>query len=233
MSGPSIHEETVAIVSGAAGALGRAIVAALRERGIRVVAVDRTVDDADQPDPGLTWESADVTDAAGVDELFERTMREQGRLDVVVHTVGAFRSGAIVDAAEDDWQLLLDVNLTGAWWISRAAARVMQAAGHGSIVHIGARNGIEALPGAAAYGVTKAALVHLTRVLDSELRRSGVRVNAVVPGVIDTPANRAVLSPETMQRAVAPEAIAKVIAFLVSDEAAPVSGAVIPVYGTA
>ena len=102
-----------------------------------------------------------------------------------------------------------------------------------AIVHVGARNGIEALPGAAAYSVTKAALVHLTRILDSELRPFGVRANAVVPGVIDTPANRAVLSPETMQHAVTPEAIATVIAFLVSDDAAPVSGAVIPVYGTA
>lgn len=232
MGGAGDASGSVAVVSGAAGALGRAIVTALLEQGTGVVAVDRSPDALAELDPAVTRETADVTDASSVDMLFKRVLHERGRVDVVVHTVGAFRSGSIVDSTDDDWQSLLDVNLSGAWWMSRAAARVMQPAARGSIVHVAARNGIDALPGAAAYGVTKAGLVHLTRVLDSELRRSGVRVNAVVPGVIDTPANRAALSAETMQHAVAPDAIAKVIAFLASDDAAPVSGAVIPVYGT-
>lgn len=219
----------VAVVSGAAGALGSAIVAELLARGMTVVAVDRRIDG--NAEPGLTWHEVDVSDPTGVDALLKRVVDDHGRLDVVVHTVGTFRPGAAVDAAEEDWQLLLDVNLTGAWWVSRAAARVMKDAGRGSIVHIGARNGVEPTPGAAAYGVTKGALIHLVRVLDSELRKAGVRVNAVVPGVIDTPANRAVLSEQTMARAVSPAAIAKVIAFLVGDDAEPVSGAVIPVYG--
>lgn len=232
MSDRSVGRGDVAVVSGAAGALGRAIVAALRARDACVIAVDRVADDMAELDANVRREVADVTAASSVDDLFKRVVHEHGRVDVVVHTVGAFRPGGIVDSTEDDWQLLVDVNLSGAWWMSRAAARVMQPAGRGSIVHVGARNGVDALPGAAAYGVTKAALVHLTRVLDSELRGSGVRVNAVLPGVIDTPANRAVLSAETMKRAVSPDAIAKVIAFLAGDDAAPVSGAVIPVYGT-
>jgi len=229
---PSALESTVSVVTGAAGGLGRAVVGALLARGDRVVAVDRIVGDAGEQ-PGLSWESADLTDAASVDELFARIIQDHGRMDVVVHTVGAFRGASIGESAQDDWPFLLDLNLTAAWWVSRAAARTMQPAGRGSIVHIGARNGVEALSGSAAYGVTKAALIHLTRVLDSELRRSGVRANAVVPGLIDTPANRAALSPETMARAVSPEAIAKVIAFLTGEDAAPVTGAVIPVYGTA
>lgn len=220
----------VAIVSGAAGVLGRAIVTELRACGARVIAVDRTTDG--DGDLDVRRETADVTDATSVDDLFNRVIQEHGRIDVVVHSVGAFRAGGIVDSSEEDWQLMVDLNLTGAWWMSRAAARVMQQAGSGSIVHIGARNSVEALPGAAAYGVTKAALAHLTRVLDSELRGSGVRVNAVLPGVIDTPANRTALSTGAMRRAVSPQAIAKVIAFLASEDAAPVSGAVIPVYGT-
>ncbi len=83
----------------------------------------------------------------------------------------------------------------------------------------------------AAYGISKAALVHLTRILDIELRPHGIRVNAVAPQLLDTPANRAIFPPEVLAHAVAPEAIAGVIAFLVSDAAAPVSGAILPAYG--
>jgi NAD(P)-dependent dehydrogenase (short-subunit alcohol dehydrogenase family) len=83
----------------------------------------------------------------------------------------------------------------------------------------------------AAYSVSKAALVHLTRILDVELRPQGIRVNAVAPQLLDTPTNRTLFPPETLTHAVAPEAIAEVIAFLVSDAAAPVSGAILPAYG--
>jgi NAD(P)-dependent dehydrogenase (short-subunit alcohol dehydrogenase family) len=98
-------------------------------------------------------------------------------------------------------------------------------------VHIAARPAIEATGGMAAYSASKAALVHLTRVLDIELRPLGIRVNAVAPQLIDTASNRAAFPNEVMAHAVKPEAIAAVIAFLVSDAAAPVSGAILPAYG--
>ena len=98
-------------------------------------------------------------------------------------------------------------------------------------MHVAARPGIEPTSGMAAYSVSKAALVHLTRILDIELRPHGIRVNAVAPQLLDTPRNRAMFPAEVMAHAVAPEAIAGVIAFLVSDAAAPVSGAILPAYG--
>jgi NAD(P)-dependent dehydrogenase (short-subunit alcohol dehydrogenase family) len=107
----------------------------------------------------------------------------------------------------------------------------MQQQGSGAIVHVAARPGIEPSGGMAAYSVSKAALVHLTRTLDIELRPHGIRVNAVAPQLIDTPSNRSSFPDEVMAHAVAPEAIAGVIAFLVSDTAAPVSGAILPAYG--
>jgi len=107
----------------------------------------------------------------------------------------------------------------------------MQRQGSGAIVHVSARPGIEPAGGMAAYRASKAALVHLTRILDIELRPHGIRVNAVAPELLDTPANRATFPAEMMAQAVAPEAIADAIAFLVSDTAAPVSGAVLPAYG--
>jgi NAD(P)-dependent dehydrogenase (short-subunit alcohol dehydrogenase family) len=106
----------------------------------------------------------------------------------------------------------------------------MRQQGSGAIVHVAARPGIEPTGGMAAYSASKAALVHLTRILDIELRPHGIRVNAVAPQLLDTPAYRATFPAEVMARAVAPEAIADVIAFLVSDAAAPVSGAILPAY---
>jgi NAD(P)-dependent dehydrogenase (short-subunit alcohol dehydrogenase family) len=107
----------------------------------------------------------------------------------------------------------------------------MRQQGSGAIVHVTARPGLEPSGGMAAYSVSKAALVHLTRILDIELRPQGIRVNAVAPQLLDTPTNRAIFPAEAIVHAVAPEAIADVIAFLVSDAAAPVSGAILPAYG--
>jgi NAD(P)-dependent dehydrogenase (short-subunit alcohol dehydrogenase family) len=107
----------------------------------------------------------------------------------------------------------------------------MRQQGSGAIVHVAARPGIEPTGGMAAYSASKAALVHLTRILDLELRPHGIRVNAVAPQLLDTPTNQTIFPAEVLKHAVAPEAIAGVIAFLVSDAAAPVSGAILPAYG--
>jgi NAD(P)-dependent dehydrogenase (short-subunit alcohol dehydrogenase family) len=125
----------------------------------------------------------------------------------------------------------MDVNLGPALWLTQAVAPHMQQKGSGVIVHIAARQGLEPTAGAVAYGVSKAALVHLTRTLDLELRPHGIRVNAVVPQLIATEKNKALVPPEFMAGAVEPEAIADVIAFLVSDVAAPVNGAMVLAYG--
>ena len=125
----------------------------------------------------------------------------------------------------------MDVNLGTALWLTQAVAPHMRQKGSGVIVHTAARQGVEPLPGTAAYGVTKAALVHLTRILDVELRPHGIRVNAVLPQLMATEKNKAILPPEMLPGAVEPAAIADVITFLVSEASAPVSGAVVPAYG--
>jgi NAD(P)-dependent dehydrogenase (short-subunit alcohol dehydrogenase family) len=107
----------------------------------------------------------------------------------------------------------------------------MRQQGSGAIVHVVARPGSSRPAAWGAYSVSKAALVHLTRILDIKLRPQGIRVNAVAPQLLDTPRNRAMFPAEVMAHAVAPEAIAGVIAFLVSDAAAAVSGATVPAYG--
>ena len=221
----------VAIVAGAGGGLGGPMTAALAASGLTVVAVDRNEHALrDLPD-SVRREVADTTDPAAAKSLIDRIADEVGPPDVLVNTIGTFRPGDALSTTPDTLRLMIDVNLGPALWLSQAVAPHMQRQGSGAIVHLAARQGLEPAGGMAAYGVSKAALVNLTRILDIELRPHGIRVNAVAPQLLDTPANRAIFPPEVLAHAVAPEAIAGVIAFLVSDAAAPVSGAILPAYG--
>jgi NAD(P)-dependent dehydrogenase (short-subunit alcohol dehydrogenase family) len=221
----------VAIVAGAGGALGHATTVTLAARGLTVVAVDRTEHALRELPDHVSREVADTTDPAAVKSLIDRIASEVGPPDVLVNTIGTFRLGDTLSTTPDTLRLMIDVNLGPALWLSQAVAPHMRQQGSGAIVHVTARPGIEPSGGMAAYAASKAALVHLTRILDIELRPDGIRVNAVAPQLLDTPANRATFPAEALAHAVAPEAIAGVIAFLVSDAAAPVSGAILPAYG--
>jgi NAD(P)-dependent dehydrogenase (short-subunit alcohol dehydrogenase family) len=221
----------VAIVAGAGGALGHATTAALAASGLTVVAADRNEHALRDLPGGVRPEVADTTDPSAVKSLVDRIAGEVGPPDVLVNTIGTFRTGDALTTTPETLQLMIDVNLGPALWLSQAVAPHMQRQGSGVIVHVTARPGIEPTGGMAAYGVSKAALVHLTRILDLELRPHGIRVNAVAPQLLDTPTNQTIFPAEVLKHAVAPEAIAGVIAFLVSDAAAPVSGAVLPAYG--
>jgi NAD(P)-dependent dehydrogenase (short-subunit alcohol dehydrogenase family) len=221
----------VAIVAGAGGALGRATAATLAASGLTVVAVDRNERALRELPDGARTEVADTTDPTAVKGLIDRIAGEVGPPDVLVNTLGTFRPGDALAATPETLRLMIDVNLGPALWLSQAVAPYMQQRGSGAIVHVAARPGIEPTGGMAAYSVSKAALVHLTRILDIELRPRGIRVNAVAPQLLDTPTNQTIFPAEVLKHAVAPEAIAGVIAFLVSDAAAPVSGAVLPAYG--
>ena len=221
----------VAIVAGAGGALGHATAATLAGRGLTVVAVDRNEQALRELPDGIRPEVADTTDPAAAKSLIDRIAGQLGPPDVLVNTIGTFRPGDALAATPETLRFMIDVNLGPALWLSQAVAPHMQRQGSGSIVHVAARPGIEPTGGMAAYSVSKAALVHLTRILDVELRPHGIRVNAVAPQLLDTPENRATFPAEVMKHTVTPEAMAGVIAFLVSDAAAPVSGAVLPAYG--
>jgi NAD(P)-dependent dehydrogenase (short-subunit alcohol dehydrogenase family) len=221
----------MAIVAGAGGALGHATAAALAASGLTVVAVDRNEHALRELPGSIRPEVADTTDPAAAKSLIDRIAGEVGPPDVLVNTIGAFRPGDALATTPETLQLMIDVNLGPALWLSQAVAPHMRHQGSGAIVHVAARPGIEPSAGMAAYAVSKAVLVHLTRILDIELRPHGIRVNAVAPQLLDTPANRATFPAEVMAHAAAPDAIAGVIAFLISDAAAPVSGAILPAYG--
>jgi len=244
----------LAVIMGATGGLGT-IVDAFASRGDRVIAVARSRSDVSQlaskyttsPSPsgggqgggGVTGDTADLTSRLEVDELWER-IDGVGVPRWVVNATGGYRAGKVVDSTPDDFTFMMDLNLGSAWWSCRAAARRMQRVTSpsssgggqgGAIVNVSSRSGLVAEPGAAAYAVAKAGVITLTEVLAAELKTSGVRVNVVVPALIDTPVNRQALPEKVMQKAVAPAEIAAVIAYLCSDAAMAITGAAIPVYG--
>jgi NAD(P)-dependent dehydrogenase (short-subunit alcohol dehydrogenase family) len=223
----------VAIVAGAGGALGQATTAILAASGLTVVAVDRGGDMLRELPEGVRREVGNATDPAATKSLIDRIADEVGPPDVLVNTIGAFLPGDALSTAPETLRVMIDVNLGPALWLTQAVAPYMRQLGSGVIVHVAAGAGLEPFGGMAAYATSKAALVHLTRVLDVELRPQGIRVNAVAPQLLDTPDNRGVFPAAVMKKAVAPEAIGNVIAFLISDAAAPVSGAVLPAYGGA
>ncbi len=223
---------SVAIVAGAGGALGRAVAVGLAGRGLSVVAVDRNETGLKRVPNGIRREVADATDPAGAAAVVELIVAEVGAPSVLVNTIGAFALDDLGAATPEALTRMMAVNVGAALWLSQAVAPHMREQGSGSIVHVAARNGLDASAGTLTYSLGKAALVHLVRILDTELRPSGIRVNAVAPRLIDSPYARASFPPEVWQHAVAPEAIADVIVALALDGTAPVSGAILPTYGS-
>jgi NAD(P)-dependent dehydrogenase (short-subunit alcohol dehydrogenase family) len=218
-----------AVVAGGSGALGQAVVAELRGRGWAVTVLDR------HPHPevaadGVGYVQADLLDqdsaaeaVAGIEDL-----------GAVVDLVGGFAMGPRVGDAElEDFEFMLRLNLVPAFNLARAAMPRLASRGGGAFACVSARAALEPFAGAAGYITAKAAVLAFARALDAEYRADGVRANAVLPSVIDTPANREAMPGSDWSRWVAPAEIARVIAFLCSDEAAPTSGAAVPVYGRA
>jgi NAD(P)-dependent dehydrogenase (short-subunit alcohol dehydrogenase family) len=199
----------VALVCGAGGALGSTLVATLQARGDHVVPADRDL--------------VDLTDADAVDGLWERLADEGIEPRWVVNAAGGFRAGTVADSNPEQLRGLLDLNLGTAWWSCRAAARRLPPGG--AIVNVAARAGVSGGAGSAAYSVAKAGVVRLTQVLALELAERHVRVNAILPALIATPANREA----GREGGVPPEEIASVVAYLLSDAASGVTGAAIPV----
>jgi len=222
------------IVTGAAGALGQAVVAEFRAAGRPVVALGRPGErlEALGAQEGVHAVAVDLASRPAVQAAFAEIDALPETPSALVGLAGGFTPGSLADVDEEQLDGLWRANFSSTLWAAQAAAPRFVARGGGAIVTVGART---AVSGAApvAHATSKAAVVRLTALLAEELRGDRIRVNAVLPSTIDTPANRSWMSPQMTERAVAPEAIAKVIAFLCGPDAAPISGAVIPVYGDA
>jgi NAD(P)-dependent dehydrogenase (short-subunit alcohol dehydrogenase family) len=223
--------ERVAIVSGAGGELGRATAAKLAAAGYAVTGIDRNEQGLKELPDGIGREVADPVDPAAARAVVDRIAAAAGPPQVLVNTIGMYHLGDAMSVTPEDLRFMTDVNLGSALWLTQAVVPYMRERGSGSIVHVASRPGLEPTAGQASYALSKASLAYLTRVLDLELRPLGIRVNAVAPQLLNTAATRQFVPPEVLTHAVTPEAIADILAYLASDAAAPVSGAVIPAYG--
>ena len=223
--------DRVILVTGASGGLGRVVTKAFLDAGATVAGVFRS---GASPVSHERFFSiyADLAVPEEAAAAVERASSQAGRLDALIHLVGGFAGGQPVAGTDDaTWKRMLDLNLNSAFYIMRAALPVLVAAGRGRIVAVGSKTAVEPVAKLSAYGVSKAGLVALVRTIALELRGTGVTANAVLPSVIDTPANRAADPSADFSRWVAPESIAGLILWLASDAAADVNGAVIPIYG--
>ena len=231
----------VALVAGGTGALGRAVGQAFLHEGATVLVTYRRPEELDSlmqaaaaDQSRLKGHRVDVTDEAATVQLVRQIFEQHQRLDVLVNTVGGYAGGAKLWELEPKvFEHLLDLNLRSGYALSRAAVPAMLNQGYGAFVNIAARAGVEPAAGAAAYAASKAAALALMRSLAAEVEGLGIRVNSVLPSIIDTPANRSAMPKADYAKWPKPEEIARVILFLCSDEAKLIHGASIPVYGEA
>lgn len=227
----------VAIVTGGTGALGQAITATLLESGAVVaipyaVAEERAALEAQlAPDrrARLLAIPADVTDEAAVGKFVQAVRDRHGRVDALVNAVGGFAGGDLVSTSRSEWERMMTLNLTSAVIACRAVLPGMIAAGSGRIVSIASRAVIPPQGGFIAYTVSKAAVITLTQALAQEVRGHGITVNAVLPSTMDTPANRRAMPDADRSAWVSTADVAGVVAFLLSERAAAVTGAAVPV----
>jgi NAD(P)-dependent dehydrogenase (short-subunit alcohol dehydrogenase family) len=217
----------VVLIAGGSGALGRSVVPAFTAGGARVFTADRNPASG-RADNHVAMK-ADVTDETECRSLVDEVIRKEGRVDALVNLVGGFAMGRAVETDVSLWHRMLTMNLTAAFFLSKAVLPHMVERGSGRLVHVAARAAVEPIPGAAAYVVSKAGLAAFIRALAAELAGSGVTVNGVLPTTIDTPANRTSMPDADPSKWVKPESIAQLIGFLASDDAGQINGALIPV----
>jgi NAD(P)-dependent dehydrogenase (short-subunit alcohol dehydrogenase family) len=229
----------VVLVAGGTGGLGHAVTLAFLEAGANVVVTYRVPEEfealksaAGRNEANLEGHAVDITDEIAVRQLVERIIGKHRQLDAMVNTVGGYRGGTkLWDLETKVFDQMLALNLRAGYALSRAAVRAMLREGHGAIVNVAAKAAFDHAGGAAAYAASKSAAVALMDSLAADLKGSGVRVNSILPSIIDTEANRKAMPTVDFSKWPKPEEIARVILFLCSDDARVVHGATIPVYG--
>jgi NAD(P)-dependent dehydrogenase (short-subunit alcohol dehydrogenase family) len=222
----------VIIITGANGGLGNSVTNAFLKAGARVIGVSLAIAASDFPNPRFSAISATLSSASDAQALVDSVVAQTGRIDGLVHLVGGFAGGQSVGETDDaTFDRMLDMNLRSAFHLFRAVLPRMRAQASGRIVAIGSKAAVEPAPMAGAYAASKAALVSLIRTIAREESAHGITANIVLPGTMDTPANRVAMPGADPSKWVQPAQVASLLVHLVSDEASQINGAVIPIYG--
>jgi len=225
-------KDKVALVTGASGGLGTHVTRAFLDAGATVVGTSRTIQQSDFASSRFIAMDAEISTLDSAKALVSQITARFGRLDILVHTVGGFAGGqSLVDTDDATFQRMLDLNLNSAFHILRAAIPVLRQTGDGRLIAIGSRAAAEPGAGIGAYSASKAAVVSLIRTVAIENKDAGLRANVILPGTMDTPANRKSIPGADFSKWVRPSAVASLIIWLASEAANDMNGAAIPIYG--
>lgn len=229
----------VVLLAGATGGLGRAVTQAFLEEGAQVVAADQNPQGlealkklAGAHAVNLRTQQLDANDEAAVRSLVEAVIAKGKRLDVLVNTIGGYAGGIkLWELDRKTYDLMFILNVHVGFTLAHAVVPAMLRQGSGAIVNIGSKAALDHDAGASAYAASKAASVALFDCLAQDLKGTGIRVNSVLPSIIDTEINRRAIPHADFSKWPKPEEIARVILFLCSDDAKLIHGAAVPVYG--
>jgi NAD(P)-dependent dehydrogenase (short-subunit alcohol dehydrogenase family) len=220
----------VVLITGARGGLGTFVTQRFLGSGATVVGTARSISQKDFPEANFVALPADLTKSAAVAGAITNVVERLGRLDVLVHLLGAFTGGkSVMDTDDATWQQMQDLNLTSTFYVMRAAIPHLRKSGSGRIVAIGSLAAVEPHAGLGAYVTFKSALVSLVRTVALENKDAGVTANVVLPGTMDTPANRRAMPTADFSKWVKPADVADLVLWLTEERTKNVTGAAIPI----
>jgi len=222
----------VVLVTGANGGLGTYATQAFLDAGATVVGTSRTIQQSKFINPNFTAMPAEISTREGANALVDQVVARFGKLEVLAHTVGGFAGGqSIADTDDAIFQRMFDLNLNTVFHILRAAIPPLRKTGNGRIIAIGSRAALEPGAGVGAYSASKAAMVSLLKTVALENKDAGLTANVILPGTMDTPANRKAIPNADVSKWVQPAAVAGLMVWLAGESGTDVNGSVIPVYG--
>jgi NAD(P)-dependent dehydrogenase (short-subunit alcohol dehydrogenase family) len=222
----------VVLVTGADGGLGRFVTQSFLDAGATVVGTSTRIQQSLFKNDRFTAIAGAISNLESAQSLVRECTSRFGKMDVLAHTVGGFAGGSSVAETDDaTFQQMLDLNLNSVFHMVRAALPALRASGNGRMIAIGSRAALEPGAGVGAYSASKAAMVSLIRTVAAENKDAGVRANVILPGTMDTPANRQAMPKADPAKWVQPASVAGLVVWLASEAGIEVNGAVIPVYG--
>jgi len=213
--------------------LGTHVTQAFLDADATVVGVSPNIQQSDFNHPNFTALPAEISTPESAKVLVDQILTRFSRVDVLAHTVGGFAGGQSIAETDDaTFQRMFNLNLNSAFYLLRALLPTMRKTRHGRILAIGSRAAVDPGPGVGAYSASKAAMVSLIRTVALENKDAGITANVILPGTMDTPANRRSMPNADFSKWVQPRTVASLMAWLASDSGQDVNGAVIPVYGS-
>jgi NAD(P)-dependent dehydrogenase (short-subunit alcohol dehydrogenase family) len=226
-------ENKIALVTGAHGGLGTHVTNALLEAGATVVGVSKTIRKTDFQSPSFFAFAAEISNPETARKTVDDIVAQHGQIDILVHLVGGFAGGKTLAETDDaTFKLMLDLNLHSAFNMLRAVIPHMRRAGSGRVIAMGSRAAESPGPKVGAYSASKAALVALIRTVALENKDLPITANVILPGTMDTAANRKDMPKADTSKWIQPASVASLILWLASDAGKDVNGTSIPVYGT-